>query len=385
MYRQHSRSLTPTIATYTAALQVCWKSADLVRAYRLLTLMTGQPIGPEATAALPPSPSSSTADEAATTAPPTVAAGDAHKPLEPDDRILSTLLQTALATRDRGSIYRCLEILDSSFNITPLSHSSASTTPLSLAPSSSTTSTSPSSKPQREKKDPHAAYWLYTLSSVLSRALERVLQGGEGHLTPQRRRELAIWRGDVLRWLEVRDEESLRKRAGVKEGETGETMESRRRGLRKERVGGERETVGKEKRRGGARSWDGRGYDEGMDRSEERRPAKFVSGSQGRDARRWQEDEVNEAEEDFRIRVPPSRRTSYDNDRGYDRRGAPPSRERFSRYDNDDRRSSPPRWNSYGHGRDDDRQRPAPSRRWNDGPRSDGDRNDGGRSRREWQ
>lgn len=92
----------------------------------------------------------------------------------------------------------------------------------------------------------HVAFWKYKLSEVLERALERVLQGGENHLEKDRRRELAIWRGDVVSWLDkeesigkiVRSKESL---SGPGEGELGEVVGNL--GVREESMRGRREIV----------------------------------------------------------------------------------------------------------------------------------------------
>lgn len=201
--RRSSRSLQPTLSTYTNAIQVCWRSADLTRACRILTLMTGiDGRAPTDPLSLP------------TISTPVVPVKKSTTFL-PDDRIISTMLQAALATRDRGEIYRTIELVESySFNSSYLSRPSL--------PISDTISLS-----HQKKIDPsHVAFWKFKLAEVLERSLERVLQGGEKYLSSERRKELASWREDVVKWLEGKDEEAKKGRAEKGEGE--ETMRGRR-------------------------------------------------------------------------------------------------------------------------------------------------------------
>ncbi|ORY80715.1 hypothetical protein BCR35DRAFT_352477 [Leucosporidium creatinivorum] len=242
-----SSSLQPTLASYSNAIQVCWRSADLVRAYRLLSLMTARPIGPEAVASTSTTTIDSTAADEPSPLPmhPPSPSTLTCKTFAPDDRILSTLLQTSLATRDRGNIYRALSIVEGEFGRTasyysPCSRAAAEENDEDSDPSSHA-SFQLRSQRRAERNDPFHAYWKFKLGEVLERCLERVLQGGEGHLTSSRRSELVEWRKGVVAWLEEQDEKSLRGKGGVKEEEN---MRSRREVLReKEEARGRRHEV----------------------------------------------------------------------------------------------------------------------------------------------
>lgn len=222
--RRSPLSLHPTLSSYTNAIQVCWRTPDLPRALRLLSLMTGNPLDL-------PQPSSPVSASPSTISPlPTFA---------PDDRIISTLLQTSLATRDRGSIYRTLTLLESlSFGRDYFSLSTPAPPP--PAPRSPYPPYAPKLSPAAIS---HAAFWKYKLGEVLERSLERVLQGGDKHLDSGRRRELAIWRGDVVEWLEVKEEEGKQGRA--ERGEE-ESMRGRREVLKEREA--KRETAWKKKK-----------------------------------------------------------------------------------------------------------------------------------------
>lgn len=204
MLRSSSSSLQPTIATYTNAIQVCWRAADLPRAYKMLSLMTGRPI--------PPSDTAESAPSASTT-------------FLPDERIISTLLQTSLATKNRGDIARTLDIAESldfgpSFFLDTAVPSPSTPTP---NPSAAKPDTPPPS-PSHPVKNANSfkQFWTYKLGEVFERALERVLQAPEGIIDVQRRRALAIWRGNVVNWLEAQQE----KPAAAADGE--ESMKGRR-------------------------------------------------------------------------------------------------------------------------------------------------------------
>lgn len=212
MRRSKSSTMQPQISTYTNALQVCWRAADLTRAYRILTLMTGRPVGPEMSLA------SNTSNEAEAT--PANATRSKHDPksLDPDDRILSTLLQTALATRDRGHIYRAVCLLDPADSTSPGLAFARPATYFSTSTSESPSSSSLASRISKSAAaQTHAAYWRFRLGESLARSLERVLQAGEGHLTAARRSELSAWRTAVDAWLAEREgREGMRaKRLGI--------------------------------------------------------------------------------------------------------------------------------------------------------------------------
>lgn len=241
--RRSSRDLHPTLASYTCAFQVYWRAADLSRALRLVALMSGKLDSAEPASILPvlrdASSSALTSHHRAT--------------FQPDARITSTVLQTSLSTRDRGDIYRTLEAAESygfgsayySNSVTlatPLIPSSPSSLP-APASTESTTSKPSSSSPRQishsetpsegsspPPKPVHDAFWKYKLAETLERALERVLQGGDNHLSSTRRRELAIWRGTVVRWLETQEEVGRKVRAASMKG--GEGSEDNMKGRR---------------------------------------------------------------------------------------------------------------------------------------------------------
>lgn len=230
-------SLQPTLASYTNAIQVCWRSADLPRAYRLLSLMTARPIGPS------PSPS----DPAAAT--PEKEGKTCASTFLPDDRILSTLLQTSLATRDRGHISRALDVVEGEFGRGRGYYASRSTVASKEEVEDEDVGEEDGriayraqrGERRQGKADPHAAYWKFKLGEVLERCLERVLQGGEGHLSVVRRGELVEWRARVVRWLEERDRIGP---SGVG-GKEEESMKGRRELLREREEVRERRHEGK--------------------------------------------------------------------------------------------------------------------------------------------
>lgn len=241
--RRSSRDLHPTISSYTCAFQVYWRAADLSRALRLVALMSGKLDSAEPASILPvlrsASSSTPTSHHRAT--------------FQPDARITSTLLQTSLSTRDRGDIYRTLEAAESyGFGSTYYSNTTTLATPLiplaASSPPAPASTESPTSKPTSSSprqishsetpiegspsppKPVHDAFWKYKLAETLERALERVLQGGDNHLAATRRRELAIWRGTVVRWLETQEEVGKKVRAASMTG--GEGSEDNMKGRR---------------------------------------------------------------------------------------------------------------------------------------------------------
>jgi len=248
MIRAKLIQLQPTLATWTNALQVCWRAADLARACRLLGRMTGKPILSATSSA------ESNGDEATTDVQPTTSPSHHTEIFAPDARTVSTLLQTALATRDRGNIARTLTIIDSlgfgrqAYNLDLPQHDAdadadADATHEERRPS-----------PRRKKQDcdPHRFFWQFKLAEVAERALERVLQGGEGHLTSDRRRELAGWRRTVIEWLEAKEDVGKESRQGSTDGE--ESMRKRR-----ERLG---MPLGRSALQGRERRWQGHGQGE---------------------------------------------------------------------------------------------------------------------------
>lgn len=230
MHRSKNADLQPTIATFTNALQVCWRAADLSRACRLMSLMTGRSI-PSATS----SSAGGTTEDPLQLATDTSAEASASRarPTEvfaPDARTVSTLLQTALATRDRGSIFRTLDIVaklgfgQDKYDLRPRREEQDQEEDDGEAKQRAVRHR------QREAREagPHAFFWQFKLAEVVERSLERVLQGGEGHLSKEQRRELYDWRQTVLDWLEAKEHLGKANGGGGGDGDGEETMRKRR-------------------------------------------------------------------------------------------------------------------------------------------------------------
>ncbi|KAI5481006.1 hypothetical protein MNV49_006192 [Pseudohyphozyma bogoriensis] len=231
--RESSSRVPLALSTWSTAFQACWRAADLNRALRLYSLMTGRaplaagvaPSIAESAAAPPsPSPSSSSNDSPSS-----------QKPLdtaklgtwEPDERIATTLLQTALATRDRGKIYRTIELIETDTSFGPGFYAARRNPPALRTPSPS-------------------EHWRFRLAETTERALDKLLDGlAESPLSSERQRELKTWQSEVQTWIE-----RTRGDASVTKGNE-ESMRSRRESLarRMERDAAREE---KEERRGDA-------------------------------------------------------------------------------------------------------------------------------------
>lgn len=222
--------LQPTLSSYTNAIQVCWRSADLIRASKILELMTGKRMGGDGTlvATVPTSawsPPSASASASTSTSTKPAAKKSLHKTFSPDERILSTLLQTALATKNRGEISRSIELAEA--------HGFGREFYTQIIQPSS--SSSPSTSSNSSLALSHNQFWRYKLSEVFERSIDRLLQStlssAETELSLPRRRVLSLWRGEIVRWLEA--QEVMNK--APKSGEDGEETMKGRREVLKER------------------------------------------------------------------------------------------------------------------------------------------------------
>lgn len=147
------------------------------------------------------------------------------------------MLQTALATKDRGDIARTIDVVDS-FGFGKdffLTATPAPSTPTSrAAPVEGEEEEAPVSPSHPVKNAAsYRQFWTYKMGEVFERSLERVLQSRESLIEPERRRELTVWRANVVQWLEAQEvkpeaklgEESMKgRRQIVKEKEASRKM-----------------------------------------------------------------------------------------------------------------------------------------------------------------
>ncbi|KAM0751573.1 hypothetical protein T439DRAFT_324761 [Meredithblackwellia eburnea MCA 4105] len=135
----------PELSTYSNALQVAWRAADLSSAYRILALL------PEKIKS------------------------------QSQPRIATTFLQTALAGRNRGEIAKALRVVAEDFGFgfeawnTSLP-SSSNTEKMSRRDDKSTSS--PPKTPSTLN-----AFWRYRLASAIEASVEKVLRGGTEEVT----------------------------------------------------------------------------------------------------------------------------------------------------------------------------------------------------------
>jgi len=90
--------IRPALSTYNTVLAACWRDADWKSAVRVFDLMTGYHAHDFMDGSVSPSPR--------------LDSRGAGRNLVPNSETLSSLVRTALASRDRANVRQCLRILD---------------------------------------------------------------------------------------------------------------------------------------------------------------------------------------------------------------------------------------------------------------------------------
>ncbi|KAM0792736.1 hypothetical protein ACM66B_002512 [Microbotryomycetes sp. NB124-2] len=158
----------PAESTFINAMQVFWRSGDLVRAYWLLSAMLGRDVGPKKVATT------------SAQAPKRSLAGICPV----DDRVLATFVRTALATRDRGEMSRALDALSHELDRGPTYYERAQD------------GFSNRGSNGHGGKGAQTAYWQLKLAEVTNQMIERVALGlgTDERLTDERKQYLHRWK-----------------------------------------------------------------------------------------------------------------------------------------------------------------------------------------------
>lgn len=328
-----SSKIRPRVTTWTNAFQACWRTGDLARAFTFYTLMTGKSV--------PLLGSPLSAKDDTTPSPPI----DSKRTFfDLDERISTTLLQTALATKDRSKIHQTLSLIEQSTPFGPEFFPSLSD---STFPSPTSTSSKLRSSSSSRSTATFTPHWRYRLSEAVEQSVSMLLESKDvsDNMSREQISTMKAWSVGAGRWRE-----------GQVDGQVGglESMKMRREIVRKEKSGrgGEKERTF---RRDGSssQSFSSSGSDYGVEEASTKLEGHSNFGTLGRGGRPSFQDGDRGSRD--RSDTPQRRSWNSDRDQGEPRRwgsdtgprDSPPTRSSFSGGDRKDGETiQRPRWNS---------------------------------------